>query len=79
MYIGAAFALLGAAIFYRSGALVLYTALFLVITHLFVILYEEPALTRTFGDDYRRYQASVRRWLPRIAANDAGPSQPSIL
>jgi protein-S-isoprenylcysteine O-methyltransferase Ste14 len=72
MYIGAGLALLGAAIFYRSGALALYTGLFLVITHVFVLLYEEPALTRTFGDAYQQYRNTVRRWLPRL-------DQPSIL
>ena len=66
MYIGAGFALLGAAIFYRSGALALYTGGFLVVTHLFVLLYEEPALTQTFGDAYQQYRTTVRRWLPRI-------------
>lgn len=66
MYIGAGLALLGAAIFYRSGALALYTGLFLVITHLFVLLYEEPALTQTFGDAYQQYRTTVRRWLPRF-------------
>ena len=66
MYIGAGLALLGAAIFYRSGALALYTGLFLIITHLFVLLYEEPALTQTFGAAYQQYRTTVRRWLPRI-------------
>jgi len=28
-----------------------------------VIAYEEHLLTRLFGDDYRAYQARVRRWL----------------
>ena len=26
---------------------------------------EEPGLERRFGDDYRRYQRHVPRWLPR--------------
>ncbi len=64
MYIGAAFALLGAAVFYRSSALALYSAAFLLVTHFFVLLYEEPALTQTFGDPYQRYRDKVRRWLP---------------
>ena len=37
-------ALAGAAFFYQSIALLGYTGLFLVITHLFVVLYEEPTL-----------------------------------
>ena len=67
MYLGAALALLGAAVFYRSSALALYTAAFLLVTHLFVLLYEEPALTQTFGEDYQNYRGRVRRWLPRIS------------
>jgi protein-S-isoprenylcysteine O-methyltransferase Ste14 len=33
---------------------------------LFVVGYEEPALGEQFGDEYKRYRANVRRWLPRI-------------
>ena len=66
MYIGAATALGGAAIFYQSIALLCYVVVFLVLTHLFVVWYEEPTLARLFGDDYQGYRASVRRWLPRL-------------
>ncbi|HTL04900.1 MAG TPA: methyltransferase [Gemmatimonadales bacterium] len=65
MYLGAALALGGAALFYRSLPLLGYTALFLLITHLFVLVYEEPALRRLFGDDYAAYSTRVSRWLPR--------------
>lgn len=66
MYLGAALALGGAAVAYRSLALLAYTALFLAITHVFVLVYEEPTLRRTFGDDYERYCRDVRRWWPRL-------------
>jgi protein-S-isoprenylcysteine O-methyltransferase Ste14 len=33
--------------------------------HLFVLLYEEPTLRRTFGADYELYCQNVARWLPR--------------
>jgi protein-S-isoprenylcysteine O-methyltransferase Ste14 len=33
---------------------------------LFVVAYEEPALGEQFTDEYKRYRANVRRWLPRI-------------
>jgi len=65
MYVGAAVALGAAALFYRSLALLAFTAGFLLVTHLFVIGYEEPALRRTFGAEYDAYCAAVRRWWPR--------------
>jgi protein-S-isoprenylcysteine O-methyltransferase Ste14 len=64
MYIGAAFALAGAALFYESWALFGYCAAFLLITHLFVVAYEEPVLRATFRDAYVRYCERVGRWLP---------------
>jgi protein-S-isoprenylcysteine O-methyltransferase Ste14 len=62
MYIGAGFALLGAALFYGSIALLVYTVLFFLLAHLFVILYEEPTLRRMFGSEYEEYRRRVRRW-----------------
>jgi protein-S-isoprenylcysteine O-methyltransferase Ste14 len=64
MYIGAALALGGAALFYESWALFGYCAAFLLITHLFVVAYEEPVLRATFRDAYVRYCERVGRWLP---------------
>ena len=66
MYIGAALALTGAGVFYLSVPLLAYVCLFLVATHVFVVVYEEPALTRLFGEDYQAYCTKVRRWLPRL-------------
>jgi len=66
MYIGAVLALAGAAVYYESGSLVGYTALFLLTTHLFVVWYEEPTLRRTFGREYDVYCERVRRWWPRL-------------
>jgi protein-S-isoprenylcysteine O-methyltransferase Ste14 len=34
--------------------------------HLFVITYEEPTLTRLFGDDYETYRRHVGRWIPQL-------------
>lgn len=64
MYIGAAMALAGAGLFYESLFLLGYAGLFLLISHLFVIMYEEPTLLRTFGGEYEEYRRRVRRWLP---------------
>jgi protein-S-isoprenylcysteine O-methyltransferase Ste14 len=65
MYLGAALALGGAAVVYRSPPLLGYVALFLLAAHLFVVGYEEPKLARLFGEQYGAYRARVRRWLPR--------------
>ena len=65
MYLGAGLALAGAALFYRSTRLLGYAALFLVITHVFVVLYEEPTLRQTFPRDYEAYCRRVGRWWPK--------------
>ena len=65
MYIGAASALAGAALFYQSWALVGYCAVFVLVMHLFVVLYEEPTLRASFGAAYVTYTERVRRWWPR--------------
>jgi protein-S-isoprenylcysteine O-methyltransferase Ste14 len=65
MYLGAGFALAGAALFYQSIPLFGYTVLFLVLTHVLVVLYEEPTLRRTFRD-YEAYCRRVGRWWPRL-------------
>ena len=64
MYIGAAIALAGAALFYQSAALAGYAVAFLLMTHAFVMLYEEPTLRATFGAYYDSYCRRVRRWWP---------------
>jgi len=66
MYIGAGLALASAALFYLSLPLLVYTCLFFLVTHLFVVLYEEPVLKRTFGNEYETYRERIRRWWPRV-------------
>lgn len=69
MYLGAVAALTGAALVYRSAAIGLYAAGFLLATHVFVVAYEEPTLRATFGSEYDRYCERVRRWWPRPKRN----------
>lgn len=66
MYLGAGLPLAGAALFYASWLLLLYTGLFFLITHLFVLRYEEPTLRQTFGQAYAAYCDRVSRWRPRF-------------
>jgi protein-S-isoprenylcysteine O-methyltransferase Ste14 len=73
MYLGAAIALAGAALFYESTALAAYAGAFLLVTHAFVMLYEEPTLRATFGAEYDGYCSQVGRWWP---GQKAGTGQP---
>ena len=64
MYAGAGLALAGAALYCQSMALLGYAVVFLIVMHLFVVLYEEPTLRRTFGDEYEAYCRQAGRWWP---------------
>jgi protein-S-isoprenylcysteine O-methyltransferase Ste14 len=66
MYVGAAAALFGAALYYESGPLAAYAAVFLLVMHVFVVAYEEPKLRESFGPDYEDYCRRVGRWWPRF-------------
>lgn len=66
MYIGAGLALASAALFYESFPLLGYAGLFFLAAHVFAVLYEEPTLRRTFGQDYEVYCREVGRWWPRV-------------
>jgi len=65
MYIGVLFILIGEGILFASVLLGFYVFLVFVCFHLFVVVYEEPALRARFGDSYRIYCDSVPRWIPR--------------
>ena len=45
----------------------MYSALFWLACHVFVVMYEEPSLKRTFEAEYEAFQANVPRWIPRLA------------
>jgi protein-S-isoprenylcysteine O-methyltransferase Ste14 len=62
MYVGATLALAGASLYFESLALLGCTAVFVMITHLMVVLYEEPTLRRMFGETYEGYCKHAKRW-----------------
>jgi protein-S-isoprenylcysteine O-methyltransferase Ste14 len=66
MYVGVVSILFGESLFFGSLSLLGYAIGFFFIAHLFVVLYEEPALRRKFGESYETYRRSVHRWLPYI-------------
>lgn len=66
MYVGVTVSLIGEALLFRSDGLLIFLAAGCLAMHLFVCLYEEPALTRRFPEQYPDYQSGVPRWLPRF-------------
>jgi protein-S-isoprenylcysteine O-methyltransferase Ste14 len=69
MYIGVFTMLMGEVALFGSRALLVYALGWLALIHLAVVLYEEPTLRASFGEDYARYCRHVRRWIPRLDPN----------
>lgn len=66
MYIAVVSVVLGQALFFGDMHVLVYGLSFWLITHLFVLFYEEPTLRRSFPDDYAAFTAHVPRWIPRL-------------
>jgi protein-S-isoprenylcysteine O-methyltransferase Ste14 len=66
MYVAVLWIVVGQALLFGSPPLLAYAAVVWLAVHLFVQLYEEPALRARFGEDYAAYTAAVRRWRPRL-------------
>jgi protein-S-isoprenylcysteine O-methyltransferase Ste14 len=61
MYLGVIVILIGWAMMFRSRVHLLYALLVTAAFHARVVLFEEPWLERTHGEEWRRYRAQVRR------------------
>jgi protein-S-isoprenylcysteine O-methyltransferase Ste14 len=66
MYVSVVTILIGESIYFRSIPILIEAATFLLLTHLFVVLYEEPILRNQFGGSYLLYTKNVGRWFPRL-------------
>jgi protein-S-isoprenylcysteine O-methyltransferase Ste14 len=65
MYVSVILIIFGQGLFFGDVRLFVYGLFLWLITHLFVVFYEEPTLRKSFGAEYERYRASVPRWIPR--------------
>lgn len=65
MYLAVGAVIVGQALLLGRPVLLAYAALFAGAVSAFVHLYEEPTLTRRFGERYERYREAVPAWLPR--------------
>jgi protein-S-isoprenylcysteine O-methyltransferase Ste14 len=66
MYAGIVLILTGYFLWFGYWSLLIYTLIVFGIVHLFITLYEEPALKRKFGSSYEEYLRQVPRWVPRL-------------
>jgi protein-S-isoprenylcysteine O-methyltransferase Ste14 len=63
MYVAVALILIGWAVGYGALSLWVYALVVVIAFHLRVVLFEEPWLGRTHGEEWVRYEARVPRWL----------------
>ena len=66
MYVAGIVILLGYVLWWPSLSILVTPVIFFVAVHLFVTLYEEPALRGKFGASYEEYLRTVPRWIPRF-------------
>lgn len=66
MYVGAFAVILGFGLWMNSMVILIFGLPWLLLAHVFVLVYEEPVLREKFGDSYKDYCFTVRRWIPKI-------------
>ena len=72
MYLANVAIVVGSGLLFQSWFFFVWAAILFVAFHLFVVTYEEPTLTRLFGDDYETYRRHVGRWIPRPPRREKG-------
>src|SRR3984885_8180747 len=65
MYVAVSLLIFGQGLLFGSARLLQYGLLVWLVFFAFVVLYEEPALSRKFGKEYEEYCVQVPRWIPR--------------
>ena len=66
MYVAVVSLILGQALLLGDLRILAYAVLAWLVTHLFVLIYEEPTLRKSFGAEYETFCAHVPRWIPRF-------------
>jgi protein-S-isoprenylcysteine O-methyltransferase Ste14 len=66
MYVAVVSLILGQALVFGNAVVFGYGLVVWLTVHLFVLAYEEPTLSETYGAQYDRYRENVRRWIPRL-------------
>jgi protein-S-isoprenylcysteine O-methyltransferase Ste14 len=66
MYVAVVWLIFGQGLWFGNGGVLAWGVLVWLTVHLFVLSYEEPTLSGDYGEQYERYRANVRRWIPRL-------------
>lgn len=66
MYVGVSTAIFGQALWFHSRDTVIYGIAMVVMFHSAILIYEEPRLTKLFGEQYLDYKKAVPRWIGPI-------------
>src|SRR5579859_1787092 len=72
MYVAVTLLIFGQGLLFGSVAVLEYGVTVWLGFFAFVVLYEEPALRRKFGEEYEAYCSHVSRWLPRMRPFEIG-------
>ncbi len=70
MYVAVIAVILGQAAILGRPVLLVYAAVFWVVVASFVRFYEEPTLSRRYGEQYAAYRRAVPGWWPRLTPWD---------
>lgn len=77
MYVAIVAITLGEALWTAQLSLLLYAAIAWLMPAAFVKLYEEPTLSRQFGEEYETYKRNVPAWIPRLTPWSEPPAPPA--
>jgi len=66
MYIAVVSLILGQGLFFGSFLVLEYGIAVFVGFYLFVLIYEEPTLLKSYGREYEQFCANVPRWIPHL-------------
>ena len=67
MYVAVVSVILGQALLLGNIRVLAYVIFVWLAFHLFVLIYEEPTLRKSFGAEYETFCAHVPRWIPRLS------------
>jgi len=67
MYVAVVSVILGQALLLGNIRVLAYAIFVWLAMHLFVLIYEEPTLRKSFGAEYETFCAHVPRWIPRLS------------